>query len=511
MKFLQYITCLLITFCSIQWAQAQAHRLTPPTNCKFAKEQSTGNYPCPACSEKDNDEKAFKQDLADKREYERLKIGALAIDRSNGFYYGFAYDFSTREEAEAKAVRECEKKGGNCSVVLVFSGEACAAYRTVDGNVGTAYGWGVASTREEADQIAYRECARRSNGAAPGNYVWACNSKSPQAARTIYEAGDALPVVSKKNKTTSIKSATLTADGMYYTIVANNRVVQIYEIPSLNLVFDEDIHTLDQSNAQYKYVYAATLSPDYKYLYTIEGGKIVKRNFKTKQIVGSLNLQFSEPKIDISSNGKLIAVSNGSERTPNYIIDADRMELHKSINNTSYNGMGNVTISPNNQYVAFGARMGYLQINSLQTGALIQKVKIGGNVQGGKFSSDGSKITLSIFDEDDRDNYIADHTRVIDVKTGSVLKKYGKLASFGYNSAFIENDTKVLEVDYSDAFKVLDYQTGNILQTLKVGNFWFLHVPKSGKSFVSAGAGGIEVYVKDASGRYVQKRYVKTD
>src|SRR5690606_21445100 len=51
------------------------------------------------------------------------KFGALAIDRSNGFYYGFSYDYPTLAEAETKAADECRKKGGDCSVVLSFSGK----------------------------------------------------------------------------------------------------------------------------------------------------------------------------------------------------------------------------------------------------------------------------------------------------------------------------------------------------------------------------------------------------
>jgi hypothetical protein len=104
------------------------------------------------------------------------KFGALAIDRSNGFYYGWSYDYSTLAEAEQKAIEECNKKGGNCTVVLSYSGTGCAAYRTIDGKIGTAFGWGLAKTKEEADAIATKECLKRSNGTIPTNFVWSCNS-----------------------------------------------------------------------------------------------------------------------------------------------------------------------------------------------------------------------------------------------------------------------------------------------------------------------------------------------
>jgi len=102
--------------------------------------------------------------------------GALAIDKSNGFYYGWAYDYATHAGAENRALKECKAKGGNCTVVLTWEGKGCAVYRTIPGTVGTAYGWGVAPTQSAADAIATREALKRSKGVQPTNYVWACNS-----------------------------------------------------------------------------------------------------------------------------------------------------------------------------------------------------------------------------------------------------------------------------------------------------------------------------------------------
>ncbi|MBU8883049.1 DUF4189 domain-containing protein [Kaistella sp. DKR-2] len=116
------------------------------------------------------------------------KFGALAVDRSNGYYYGYAFDFPTRAAAEKKAVDECIQKGGNCSVVLTYSGAGCAAYRTIDGSVGTAFGWGVAKTKEEADAIATAECLKRSGGNPASNFVWSCNSANTGTLKEIYNA-----------------------------------------------------------------------------------------------------------------------------------------------------------------------------------------------------------------------------------------------------------------------------------------------------------------------------------
>ena len=116
------------------------------------------------------------------------KFGALAIDRSNGFYYGWSSNYASLAEAEQKAIEECKKKGGNCTVVLSYSGTGCAAYRTIDGNVGTAFGWGLAKTKEAADAIATKECLQRSNGVSPTNFVWSCNSANTGALKEIYNA-----------------------------------------------------------------------------------------------------------------------------------------------------------------------------------------------------------------------------------------------------------------------------------------------------------------------------------
>jgi hypothetical protein len=118
------------------------------------------------------------------------KYGALAIDRSNGFYYGWASDCSTLPEAEKKALDVCSKKGGRCSIVLSFSGTGCAAYRFITGNVGTGFGWGLAKTKEEADIKAKKECQERSFGLPAPNIVWSCNSENSGDLKEIYNAHD---------------------------------------------------------------------------------------------------------------------------------------------------------------------------------------------------------------------------------------------------------------------------------------------------------------------------------
>lgn len=116
------------------------------------------------------------------------KFGALAIDRGNGFYYGWAADCSSLAEAEKKAIDVCNKKGGRCTVVLSYQGTGCAAYRFITGNVGMGYGWGLAATREEADDKARKECAERSYGLPAPNIVWSCNTSGSGELKLIYDA-----------------------------------------------------------------------------------------------------------------------------------------------------------------------------------------------------------------------------------------------------------------------------------------------------------------------------------
>jgi len=124
-----------------------------------------------------------------------IKYGALAIDRANGVYYGWAIDCLTLAEAEEKAIEACNEKGGNCSVVLSFSGKACAAYRHITGNVGMGYGWGIAQTAEEADAKAKKECAERSYGLPAPNHDSRCSSPDAGELKVIYDAHDELKLV----------------------------------------------------------------------------------------------------------------------------------------------------------------------------------------------------------------------------------------------------------------------------------------------------------------------------
>jgi hypothetical protein len=118
-----------------------------------------------------------------------FRYGALAIDRNNGYYYAFSTNAATLTEAVKSAIAECNKKGGKCTLVLSYSGSGCVAYRTSAGsNVGLAYGWGIARTKEEADATAKKECNDRTYGMAVPNLVTSCNDTGSASLNVIYNA-----------------------------------------------------------------------------------------------------------------------------------------------------------------------------------------------------------------------------------------------------------------------------------------------------------------------------------
>jgi len=103
--------------------------------------------------------------------------GALAVDLSNGAYYAFNTDVASLAGAQKYALKECTDNGGKCTLVLAWQGKACAVYRTVPGDdAGSAYGWGLAATKEAADAIALSEAKKRSKGVSPSILSEACNS-----------------------------------------------------------------------------------------------------------------------------------------------------------------------------------------------------------------------------------------------------------------------------------------------------------------------------------------------
>lgn len=97
--------------------------------------------------------------------------GSLAIDSNQGASYGYSYNYPTAAEADARALKEC---GSNCYVVKNFNG-GCGAYAADQASGGTAWGWGTAPSKEQAQELALKYCSQY-GGTKCIVRVWSCNS-----------------------------------------------------------------------------------------------------------------------------------------------------------------------------------------------------------------------------------------------------------------------------------------------------------------------------------------------
>jgi hypothetical protein len=73
---------------------------------------------------------------------ETIKYGALAIERDNGYYFGLAFDCTTLEEAQKKAVEECTKRR-QMQRGVVFSGTCCGPTAPARGKMSVSLSGGV--------------------------------------------------------------------------------------------------------------------------------------------------------------------------------------------------------------------------------------------------------------------------------------------------------------------------------------------------------------------------------
>lgn len=180
------------------------------------------------------------------------EFASLAIDEKNGSAYGWSYDQQTLTAAEQQALQECNKRSSNnqCSVVLAWSGEGCGVYRTVDGQVGTAYGWAVASTRNTANVLANREALKRSNGIVAPNNVWACNNSDKNQLKVIRKDNlDTRMVKSENLKEIGFNDGEYATQDGYY---------------SINVRLEGDSLTIEEPNKVSVY----TRQKNSEYLYT---------------------------------------------------------------------------------------------------------------------------------------------------------------------------------------------------------------------------------------------------
>jgi len=84
--------------------------------------------------------------------------GSIAFSQDSGAY-GYSWNYSTRNTAERRALRECRSQGRGCQVIMWFR-NACAALAVGYGN---AYGWAWNTSRRQARIRALDECSSRAD------------------------------------------------------------------------------------------------------------------------------------------------------------------------------------------------------------------------------------------------------------------------------------------------------------------------------------------------------------
>ena len=103
-----------------------------------------------------------------------LADGSIAVARSKDdlrFNMGVSYNFASRAEADAEAMRQCEAAENalpaadraTCLVINAYD-DMCMALARDTGAGGTAWGWGTNFYQADADTRALQEC-RNSAGA----------------------------------------------------------------------------------------------------------------------------------------------------------------------------------------------------------------------------------------------------------------------------------------------------------------------------------------------------------
>jgi hypothetical protein len=109
--------------------------------------------------------------LSSARVADAQPYGAIAYDQKTGSW-GASHDQGSQARANATALGACRKHAKDCSVVVRFWGELCAAYAT---GAGTASGWGTGDTHGVAERNAVKACDSQGRGCEAK--VWSCNDR----------------------------------------------------------------------------------------------------------------------------------------------------------------------------------------------------------------------------------------------------------------------------------------------------------------------------------------------
>ncbi len=506
-------TTLSILFVVVAASTAQSHNLQAGSNCRFAKNRCTGSVDClhcEACNKKNEEEKKAKKTEDQKRLDERLLFGALAVDRTNGFYYGWAYDHPSLADAEKRAVDECTRKGGDCSVVLTFSGTGCAAYRTIDGKVGTAFGWGLARTREEADEIAKRECMKRSKGTFPSNYVWSCNSTTKTPLKELYNAKDEISDIVDNTPLGATFSAAFSADGKRFAAGSEDGTIRVWSMPSFSLIAKFATAPADMSNRG-KNVKELLFSHDGKYIIAGHGtsfGKVKVWEALSGRLVRELSKTWGgDPALSISPDGKYLAyggdcVVNGNGNlcpTTAYIYDTDTWGLVKTLTGGHDGTLNASCFSPDGRTLATAGVDGNVVLWNAATGSIKRTLNVTSDQVGdAMFSPDGRTLITITWSEDATIKHW-------DAATGSLLKTLPGHGAFGHAVSFYNSNSKVVSTGSfggrnSDSLIIWDLNTGSKISSVKLYYTDDNLCISPDNIIITTGIGGLEMWKADQQG-----------
>lgn len=520
----QILITFLLIFC-LKNVLAQSHNLQPGSACKLSKKRcvnTAGCLPCGVCDNKEDQNKKAKKLEDQKRIDEKELFGALAVDRSNGFYYGWSFDNTTKAGAEKIAVDECNKRGGNCSVVLSFVGSGCAAYRTINGKVGTAFGWGTAETKEKADAIATQECMKRSKGILPANSVWACNSFNKRPVKELYNAKDEISDINDTLPMSSVHAIAFSFDGKKFATGSDNGIIRIWSMPSFSLI---SMFHIDPSSKITEVVF----SPDGKILVTANGdygGKVKVWEALTGKLIKVLDKDWGgHAALSFSPDGKLLASggdckwAEGSNSCPGkiYIWDATTWALNSTLYGHK-NNLRSTSFSSDSKMLASSSIDATSIFWDVATGAKIRTLEVAkdafaydsyGQVAKGVFSPNGQTFITITWD-------IKPKVKLWDAATGNLLKTLSGHGVFGESISYFNSNTKAVSVGSpgggnNGTMIIWDLNSGAKLATREIGNCdWEVAVSIDG-TIATAGASGITLWKTDEEGNITQWKKIESD